>query len=62
MYAWTKKEATFYNGIILGGFGLMAVVIVLVSKMLARRFKEKILMLIGYIILLLSSELFVFFF
>lgn len=37
MYAWSKKEATFYNGLILGGFGVFAVVIVLVSKILSRR-------------------------
>jgi hypothetical protein len=36
MYAWTKKEATFYNGLILGGLGIFAVVVVLLSKFLAK--------------------------
>jgi hypothetical protein len=37
MYAWSKAESTLYNGIILGSFGLFAVVIVLISKMLSKR-------------------------
>ena len=36
MYAWTKKEATFYNGLILGGLGIFAVIVVLLSKFLAK--------------------------
>ena len=54
MYAWSKSEATLYNGLILGGFGIFAVVIVLISKILSRKYKEKHLMLTGYLILLLS--------
>ncbi|CAF0817949.1 unnamed protein product [Brachionus calyciflorus] len=54
MYAWSKSEATLYNGLILGGFGVFAVFIVLSSKILTKRFKEKSLMLFGYILLLIS--------
>jgi len=38
MYGWSKKQATFYNGLILGGFGVFAVFIVIFSKILAKRF------------------------
>ena len=37
MYAWSKKQATLYNGVILGGFGIFAVIVVLVSKILTKR-------------------------
>jgi hypothetical protein len=37
MYAWSKKKATLYNGLIMGGFGILAVVAVLVGKVLAKK-------------------------
>lgn len=61
MYAWSKKEATLYNGIILGGFGILAVIVVLFSKPLAKKFSEKLLMLVGYVILLISSIAYLYF-
>ena len=54
MYAWSKEKATLYNGLILGGFGLFAVVAVLVSKILNKKYKEKSLMLFGYVVLFIS--------
>lgn len=37
MYAWSKSEATLYNGLILGGFGILGVVVVLMSKFLTKK-------------------------
>ncbi|RNA24089.1 Major facilitator superfamily domain-containing 8 [Brachionus plicatilis] len=54
MYAWSKSEATLYNGLILGGFGILGVIVVLMSKFLTKKFKEKTLMLFGYILLFVA--------
>jgi hypothetical protein len=54
MYGWSKSKATLYNGLILGGFGFLAVVAVLSSKMFAKKYSEKSLMLFGYVVLFIS--------
>jgi hypothetical protein len=54
MFAWSKKKAALYNGIILGGFGVLAVITVMAGKSLVKKYKEKYLMLFGYVILLVS--------
>ena len=37
MYAWSKTESTRNNGYILGGLGCMSVVVLIVTKILAKR-------------------------
>jgi hypothetical protein len=37
MYAWTKSNATLYNGIILGGGGVIAIVVFIGIKILSKR-------------------------
>jgi hypothetical protein len=37
MYAWSKEESTRNNGYLLGGLGLMSVVVLIFTKLLARR-------------------------
>jgi hypothetical protein len=36
-YAWTKSNATLYNGIILGGGGVIAIVVFIGIKILSKR-------------------------
>ncbi len=54
MYAWSNKEATLYNGILIGVFGLSSVGVILIAKILVKRFKENLLMLVGFITVFLS--------
>jgi len=54
MYAWSKKEATLYNGILIGVFGLSSVGVILLAKILVKRFKESQLMIVGFFTVFLS--------
>jgi hypothetical protein len=38
MYAWSKEQSTRDNGYLLGGLGLMSVVVLIVTKILAKRY------------------------
>lgn len=40
MYAWTKSNATLYNGIILGGGGVIAIVVFIGIKILSKRWEH----------------------
>lgn len=37
MYSWTRKEAVFYNGIILSVIGIESVIVFMVVKTLAKK-------------------------
>ena len=37
MYAWTKEQSTRDNGYLLGALGCMSVVVLIVTKILAKR-------------------------
>ena len=37
MYAWSKEQSTAYNGYILGALGAMSVVVLIATKLLAKR-------------------------
>ncbi|KAM9143326.1 major facilitator superfamily domain-containing protein 8 isoform 8-T10 [Pangshura tecta] len=40
MYSWTRKEAVFYNGIILGAIGIESVIVFMVVKVVSKKYKE----------------------
>ncbi|CAF1544679.1 unnamed protein product [Rotaria magnacalcarata] len=50
MYAWSKEQSTRNNGYILGALGCMSVGILIVTKLLAKRFQDRALVLLGLII------------
>ncbi|GFR72377.1 major facilitator superfamily domain-containing protein 8 [Elysia marginata] len=50
MYAWTKTEATLYQGIILGCSAATSIVVFVVVKILAKKFNERYLLLAGLVI------------
>lgn len=50
-----KPEATLYNGILLGVFGLFSVIVILFTKFLARKFPEKNILAFGYTLSLVAS-------
>ena len=52
MYAWTKSNATLYNGIILGGGGVIAIVVFIGIKILSKRINERYILLGGLILCL----------
>ncbi|XP_064306547.1 major facilitator superfamily domain-containing protein 8 isoform X2 [Phalacrocorax carbo] len=59
MYSWTRKEAVFYNGIILSVVGIESVVVFMVVKTLSKRTGERailhgglLIVLVGFFILL----------
>ncbi|XP_064006042.1 major facilitator superfamily domain-containing protein 8 isoform X1 [Pogoniulus pusillus] len=59
MYSWTRKEAVFYNGIILIVVGIESVIVFMVVKILAKKAGERamlhgglLIVLVGFFILL----------
>lgn len=52
MYAWTKSNATLYNGIILGSGGVIAIVVFIGIKILSKRINERYILLGGFILCL----------
>ncbi|CAF3327467.1 unnamed protein product [Rotaria sp. Silwood1] len=58
MYAWSKEQSTRNNGYILGALGCMSVVVLLVTKFLAKRFQDRALALLGLIISFLGYFIF----
>ncbi|XP_056180292.1 major facilitator superfamily domain-containing protein 8 [Falco biarmicus] len=59
MYSWTRKEAVFYNGIILSVVGVESVIVFMVVKALSKRTGERailhgglLIVLVGFFILL----------
>ncbi|XP_012943228.1 major facilitator superfamily domain-containing protein 8 [Aplysia californica] len=49
MYAWSKSRATLYQGIILGVAGFCSIIVFIIVKMLAKKYNERYLLLIGFI-------------
>lgn len=58
MYAWSKEESTRNNGYLLGGLGFMSVFVLIVTKILAKRFQDRLLMLGGMCICFLGYFIF----
>ncbi|KAJ7421421.1 Major facilitator superfamily domain-containing protein 8 [Pitangus sulphuratus] len=59
MYSWTRKEAVFYNGIILSVIGIESVIVFMVVKTLSKKTGERailhgglLIVLVGFFILL----------
>uniref|UniRef100_A0A8C0HFE3 Major facilitator superfamily domain containing 8 n=1 Tax=Chelonoidis abingdonii TaxID=106734 RepID=A0A8C0HFE3_CHEAB len=59
MYSWTRKEAVFYNGIILGAIGIESVIVFMVVKVISKKTGERatlygglLIILVGFFILL----------
>nr|KAF6401763.1 major facilitator superfamily domain containing 8 [Rousettus aegyptiacus] len=50
MYAWTREQAVLYNGIILAVFGVEAVIVFIVVKVLSEKIGERALLLGGLIL------------
>lgn len=51
MFAWTRKEAVLYNGIIICGIGFESILVFLVVKLAAQRFGDRPVLLAGLIII-----------
>lgn len=51
MFAWTRKEAVLYNGIILCGIGFESILVFLVVKVTAKRFGDRPVYLVGLAII-----------
>ncbi|PVD34965.1 hypothetical protein C0Q70_06246 [Pomacea canaliculata] len=49
MYGWSKPQASLYMGIVLAGAGILAIVVFLVVKLLAKRFDSRLLLIAGYV-------------
>ncbi|CAF1210482.1 unnamed protein product [Adineta steineri] len=58
MYAWSKEQSTRNNGYILGVLGVMSVVVLIVTKLLAKCLQDRMLMLLGMIISFLGYAVF----
>ena len=54
MYAWSNKEATLYNSIIIGTCGLFGVVATIIAKILVKRISESKLMLGGFVTIFMA--------
>eukprot|EP00079_Xenopus_tropicalis_P008727 XP_002932088.1 PREDICTED: major facilitator superfamily domain-containing protein 8 [Xenopus tropicalis] len=51
MYAWTRTQAVFYNGIILAAVGVESVIVFLAVKILSKKTGERVLLLGGLVII-----------
>ncbi|XP_067899041.1 major facilitator superfamily domain-containing protein 8 isoform X2 [Heterodontus francisci] len=51
MYAWTGKQAVLYNGILLVGVGVESIVVFMITKMLSKRFEDRLLLLGGFAVI-----------
>ncbi|CAF0755542.1 unnamed protein product [Rotaria sordida] len=58
MYAWSKEQSTRNNGYLLGALGCMSVVVLIFTKLLAKRFQDRALALLGMIISFLGYFIF----
>ncbi|XP_062902630.1 major facilitator superfamily domain-containing protein 8 isoform X1 [Mobula hypostoma] len=51
MYAWTGKQAVLYNGLLLVGVGVESIVVFMTTKILSKRFEDRLLLLEGFVII-----------
>nr|XP_048703266.1 major facilitator superfamily domain-containing protein 8 isoform X3 [Caretta caretta] len=54
MYSWTRKEAVFYNGIILGAVGIESVIVFMVVKVVSKKTGERAILYGGLLIVLVG--------
>ncbi|XP_015256714.1 major facilitator superfamily domain-containing protein 8 [Cyprinodon tularosa] len=54
MFAWTRREAVLYNGIIMVGIGFQSILVFLVVKAAASRFGDRPVLLAGFFIIFLG--------
>ncbi|XP_075785997.1 major facilitator superfamily domain-containing protein 8 isoform X2 [Pelodiscus sinensis] len=54
MYSWTRKEAVFYNGIILGAIGIESVIVFMVVKVVSKKTGERAVLFGGLLIVLVG--------
>ncbi|XP_064567645.1 major facilitator superfamily domain-containing protein 8 isoform X1 [Zonotrichia leucophrys gambelii] len=54
MYSWTRKEAVFYNGIILSVIGIESVIVFMVVKTLSKKTGERAILHAGLLIVLVG--------
>ncbi|XP_039407023.1 major facilitator superfamily domain-containing protein 8 [Corvus cornix cornix] len=54
MYSWTRKEAVFYNGIILSVIGIESVIVFMVVKILSKKTGERAILHAGLLIVLIG--------
>ncbi|XP_051891806.1 major facilitator superfamily domain-containing protein 8 isoform X2 [Pristis pectinata] len=54
MYAWTGKQAVLYNGLLLVGVGVESIVVFMTTKILSKRFEDRLLLLGGFVIILVG--------
>ncbi|XP_067849650.1 major facilitator superfamily domain-containing protein 8 isoform X2 [Heptranchias perlo] len=51
MFAWTGKQAVLYNGILLVGVGVESIVVFMATKILSRRFEDRLMLLGGFVVI-----------
>ncbi|XP_062859676.1 major facilitator superfamily domain-containing protein 8 [Trichomycterus rosablanca] len=54
MFAWTRKEAVLYNGIILAAIGLESIIVFLVVKVMSERFGDRPVLMGGLAIIFIG--------
>ncbi|GAA6075563.1 major facilitator superfamily domain-containing protein 8 [Tachysurus ichikawai] len=54
MFAWTRKEAVLYNGIILAAIGFESIIVFLVVKLISVRFGDRPVLLGGLVIIFMG--------
>ncbi|RMB99544.1 hypothetical protein DUI87_23797 [Hirundo rustica rustica] len=54
MYSWTRKEAVFYNGIILSTIGIESVIVFMMVKVLSKKTGERAILHAGLLIVLVG--------
>ncbi|XP_062991337.1 major facilitator superfamily domain-containing protein 8 [Elgaria multicarinata webbii] len=54
MYSWTRKQAVFINGLILGAIGIESVIVFLAVKVLSKRTGERAILYGGLVIILVG--------
>ncbi|XP_074849419.1 major facilitator superfamily domain-containing protein 8 isoform X2 [Carettochelys insculpta] len=54
MYSWTRKEAVFYNGIILGAIGIESVIVFMVVQVVSKKTGERAVLFGGLVIILVG--------
>uniref|UniRef100_A0A8C8SUD4 Major facilitator superfamily domain containing 8 n=1 Tax=Pelusios castaneus TaxID=367368 RepID=A0A8C8SUD4_9SAUR len=54
MYSWTRKEAVFYNGIILAAIGIESVIVFMLVKVASKKIDERAILLGGLLMVLVG--------
>ncbi|XP_065057229.1 major facilitator superfamily domain-containing protein 8-like isoform X1 [Rhopilema esculentum] len=53
-FGWNKAQAVFYAGMVLSGSGIFALIALLIVRYAMRKFQERLILLLGFVLLMLS--------